>query len=205
MNALVGRARAGDTEPIHQLLEACRPEVLAFVNARLPLHLRPQVAEDLVHNAFTAALARLAEFSFPDPDPLAAFRAWLQCFAEAAYRDWWKYVTALKRDYRRVLAVPGEDSAQGGFLERAATDEETPSRVLRRRERQASLEEALQQHLTPDEQAAVRLRYLERQSLATVAAVLDRSPGAVANLCLRARKKHRQALQDRESSLFGKQ
>jgi RNA polymerase sigma factor (sigma-70 family) len=185
MNGLIDKARAGNQAAIYQLLESCRPGLLASVNARLPLHLRTQVAEDIVQNGISSALNMLSGFSFPEPNPSAAFCGWLRTYVEGAYHDWWKYVTALKRDYRRNLTLSGDNSTEGAFLGGAATDDDTPSRILRRRERLGALEEAIQHHLTHEEQVAVPLRYLERLPVPMVAAILDRSPGAVSNHSVR--------------------
>jgi RNA polymerase sigma-70 factor (ECF subfamily) len=198
---LMEQARAGDRVAVNALLETCRPALIGFVNSRLPPYLRTQVAEEIVQEAYALAWTKLSGFEWRDYD---AFVAWLKVFADNCRADWWKYVTRRKRDYRRVQSnQEGKDPEDAGpsLLERAARDDETPSHVARRHEREDALKAAMQSQLTDQERQALELRYFENLSVSTAAAVLECTPGTVKNLCLSGKKKLREAL-GRSSQFF---
>jgi RNA polymerase sigma factor (sigma-70 family) len=198
---LVTRARAGDSIAVGALLEACRPALVNFLNRRLPPYLRTQVAEEIVQEAYALAWTKLPGFDWRDFD---AFYGWLKKFADNCRADWWKYVRRRKRDYRLVLSnQEGNDPDDSGpsLLERAARDDETPSHVARRNEREDALKAAMRTELNANEQRALLLRYFENLSVSTVAAVMELNPGYVKNLCLTAKQKLRAAL-GRSSQFF---
>jgi RNA polymerase sigma factor (sigma-70 family) len=198
---LIAQARAGDSVAVGALLEECRPALVNFLNRRLPPYLRTQVAEEIVQDAYVLAWRKLPSFDWRDYD---AFFTWLKEFADNCRADWWKYVTRRKRDYRLVLSnQEGNDPNDSGpgFLERAARDDETPSHVARRNEREVALKAAMRTELTDNEQRALMLRYFENLSVSTVAAVMELRPGSVKNLCLSGKQKLRAAL-GRSSQFF---
>jgi RNA polymerase sigma factor (sigma-70 family) len=199
--ALVIQAQAGVSTARYALLEECRPGLVEFVNRQLPVYLRTQVAEEIVQDAYTLVVTRLDQFDWQECDTLGT---WLKTFVAHSLADWRKYVRRKKRDYRRVLANPeanDPDHSGPGFLESAARDDETPSRVARRQEREDALKAAMHSELTDKERHALVLRYFEGLSVSMVAAVLECAPATVKNLCSRAKGKLRQAL-GRSSQFF---
>jgi RNA polymerase sigma factor (sigma-70 family) len=198
---LISRARAGDVAAQNALLAHCRPRLLAFVNRWLPDYLRTQVAEEIVQDAWVVAWPKFQDFKGED---LASFYAWLKQFVANKLRDWRKHTRRLKRDYQRVLDQQGLDEPDDscpGFLERVACHEETPSKEVRRREREEALRKAMRTELTDSERVALVLRYFEGLPVSQVAAVMKRSPGYVKNLCLSGKTKLRAAL-GRSSEFF---
>jgi RNA polymerase sigma factor (sigma-70 family) len=175
-------------QSLNDLLEDCRPNLLRFINSRLPSYLQTQVAEEILHDAYHRALLKLwdpeasRDLEWPTR---GAFCAWLEKFAENSLADWWKFVTAKKRQ-RTDLA--------GGL-------EESPSKVVRRQEREDKLRTAIRNALTPEEQTAIELRYFQMLPVSAVAALMECPPGQVKNLCWRAKDKLRIAL-GRSSQFF---
>lgn len=198
---LIARAQAGDWAAVDTLLDECRPILIDFINRQLPPHLRTQVAEEIVQDALARAWTKLAGFDWRD---FEAFAAWLKEFAQNGLADWHKYVTRQKRNYQRLLGDgDGNNAPDSGpsLLETAARDDETPSRLARRREREDALIAAMRTELTDNERAALVLRYFKDLSVPTVAAVMEISPGYVKNLCLSGKRKLREAL-GRSSQFF---
>jgi len=61
VTALVTRAERGDTAAVSALLDHCRPALVRFAAARLPSHLRSDLAEDMVQAALVVALKQLSQ------------------------------------------------------------------------------------------------------------------------------------------------
>jgi RNA polymerase sigma-70 factor, ECF subfamily len=188
-------ARSGEAAALESLLEHVRPLIVDSLRTLLVAYLRDEVADDLAQDTLLVVAEKIAasEVEWRGREP---FEAWLRLLAEGKHGDWWKHVTALKRDFRRDRHEQPGASGDIGWLEGAARDSETPSRLAVRREREDALHQAMQELLDADEREALRLRYVEKLSVNDTAALLERSPSSVKMLCWRAVAKLRQRLED---------
>jgi RNA polymerase sigma factor (sigma-70 family) len=148
LSPLSGEARSGSLSAFDDLVERCRPRLVAHVNGRLPPYLRPHAGADIVQAALATASAKVND---SHPESQAAFAAWLGAFVRNALRDWLQAVRRHKRDYRRLLdeqrmETPSDPGA--GALEAAAEFDRSPGRPLRHQERDAALHEAMRRLLT---------------------------------------------------------
>jgi RNA polymerase sigma-70 factor (ECF subfamily) len=192
---LFAAACSADAAALEALLDHVRPILLDRLRALLPGYLRDEVAEDLAQDTLLLVAEKITsgEVQWRGRE---AFEAWLRLLAEGKHSDWWKHVTALKRDFRRDRHEQPGVSGDVGWLEGAARDSETPSRLAVRQEREDALHQAMHELLDADEHEALRLRYVEKLSVNDTAAVLERTPGSIKMLCLRALAKLRQRLED---------
>jgi RNA polymerase sigma factor (sigma-70 family) len=190
----------GDPTVLNGLLEDCRPGLLRFINSQLPFHLQTQVAEEILQNACANVWKKLRDRqSAPELhwDDRKAFCAWLREFAANSLADWHRYITAKKRHYQRLLdnqKLNEADDSGPSLLEAAARDEDTPSKVLGRQEREDAFQRAWRTALTNRERTALELRYVEGLRVPVVAALMDLAPGSLKNLCLDAKAKLRAVL-----------
>jgi len=151
-------------------------QVYAFALYELADH---HAAEDVTERVFTRALAalpRFRELARPEDGPQAStFRVWLFRIA--------RNVVANERRARRRRPVTSLDAALGAGLTIAdSTDLET-SAVLRD---EAAAAVRVLERLPDDRRRALVLRFVDEMSTAEIAAVLDRSEGAVRVLIHRA-------------------
>jgi RNA polymerase sigma-70 factor (ECF subfamily) len=126
--------------------------------------------EDVVHDAFVQAHARLADLKDP-----AAFRAWLGSIVVRLVR------TRLRR--RRLLAALGLWSPEPVDLDAiASSDASTESRVL------LAQVYALLQTLPASDRIAWTLRFIEKHRLETVAELMSCSLATAKRRILRAQR-----------------
>lgn len=126
--------------------------------------------EDVVHDAFVKAHARL--FELRDPE---SFRPWLGSIVVRIVR------TRLRR--RRLLGALGLSSPEPMDLDAvAATNADSESRVL------LAQVYALLQTLPPDDRIAWTLRYIDRHHLETVAELCDCSLATAKRRILRVQR-----------------
>lgn len=189
---LFARMRNGDTNARDTLLEPACGSCVARAANRLPPRRRHE-AEDLVQTAFTRAVGEIA--SFHDAT-FTAWCRWLNAFVDNARRDRNKYHRRARRDKRRVVSESPNDGSGPGQLEAAAPDSETPSRVVRRAERDDYLQRLRAERLSPQENEVLRWRFDEALSVEETAKRMNRSVGSVKMLCSRAYEKLREALPD---------
>ena len=120
-DALVARIESGDRAALPLLMDSYRRELTEHLNRRLPPHLRGDVAEDLVQNAFTSLVESLPAFEWRGTD---AFLGWLRTAVDARFNDWCRHVHRLRRTYRRIDA--GADA-----VTHEPADSDTPLRAPR--------------------------------------------------------------------------
>jgi len=126
--------------------------------------------EDVVHDAFVQAHARLADLKDP-----SAFRAWLGCIVVRLVR------TRLRR--RRLLTALGLSSQEPVDLDAiASSDASTESRVL------LAQVYALLQTLPASDRIAWTLRFIEKHRLETVAELMSCSLATAKRRILRAQR-----------------
>lgn len=160
---LVQRAQRGDREAIEDLFRREWSAVYRQVYRAVP---NPAEAQDLTQEVFIRALKGLDRYQ-PTGAP---FRAYLHAIARNLVRE------RQRRQRMRLVALE-----QAGDLAAPLTLEELVLDALA----DADLRRALAA-LPPDYQTVIRLRLLEGRSTAEVAALMNRTPGAVRVLQYRA-------------------
>jgi RNA polymerase sigma-70 factor (ECF subfamily) len=179
-------ARAGSSEALGQILDACRGYLLLVAQRELDPQLRAKGgASDLVQETLLDALRGFGRFHGNSEDEL---RRWLRrlllnnlvSFARR-YRD------ADKRDIRREVDLQAGDSAaeRGGGL---AGTMATPSRQAMAQEQAEAIQRALER-LPDDYRLVILLRYQEERSFEEIGRLMDLSPNAARKLWLRAVKR----------------
>lgn len=180
------------------LLEACRrgdPGAFAQLvglhqglvyNLALRLLGEPEEARDLSQDVFLKVYRTLGSFRGH-----SALRTWIYRIVVNESRNrqrWWR-----RRRRERCLpleALPAADSAQ---LVADESGQHSPFETVRRRERGARVQAALQQ-LSFDHRAVLLLREVEEMSCDEIARALDLPEGTVKSRLSRAREALRQAL-----------
>lgn len=176
-DALVDRAKSGDTDAFRQLVEAYSHAVFR-VAARICGD--AAMAEEVVQETFVKAWRELPRF-----EERARFGTWLYriavntAFGELRRRLPWK----------RLLIDDMGGKALAGVPDTAPSAEQMADAALLRR----ALHHALQT-LTPLERTAFALRHYEGRSIAEIAAALALSENAAKQAIFRAVRKLRAAL-----------
>lgn len=170
---LISKARRGDRSAFDELAERLRGRLLGFIRTRLGHRLRRQFEpEDILQGTFLKAFGSLERFECRGKGSLFG---WLATIAEYEIRG-------LGRS-QKLDALPLDEDPSGSAP--------SPSRIVRREERFDRLESALDS-LGADHRTVIRLARIEGLQIAEVARRMDRSPGAVRHLLLRALQKMRQ-------------
>lgn len=178
---LVERARSGDLQAFAELFEPLRPRLLASIRTRLSPAIRQRVdPEDVLQDTYVRGLHSLSRFDWRGED---SFGRWLEAIASHVALD------VVRHEGRRP-ALRLERDVQG--------DGASPSRGLRRQERQERLMRALRT-LSPDHQTVLELSRMEGQSIREIADRMGRTESAVKNLLLRATRRLRESFGDTES------
>ena len=181
LETLARRAEAGERAAIEELLERFRGPLQTWIRLRLGEHLRAHVElDDVFQETVLRALRSMGGFQWRGE---RAFSNWLARIAENAIRE-------QARGLARDQAAPLSDELPGEIV--------SPSRAQRRGERFERLRAALE-GLDPVSRRVVELSRLEGRSLKDIAALVDRSPNAVALVLMRAQRRLRERLGDTES------
>ena len=192
--ALVARAVAGETFALERLLLTYHDRLARRLGRKLPDALKGRVGvEDVLQMAYVQAFRDIRTFQ---PRGANAFYRWLATVAKRRLLDAVKAHRAAKRGPEGPAAgaaVNGGGSSVVEWAALAAGREPTPSQAAARGEATRAMQVALA-GLKPAYREALRLRYLEGNSVAEVAARMRRTPGAVLMLCNRGLKKLREAL-----------
>jgi RNA polymerase sigma factor (sigma-70 family) len=198
--SLIESALAGDRDALVALLKNHDAAARQEVAMHLPRRWRAELAvDDVLQVTYTDAFLKIAQFSANDEE---SFAAWLKRAALNNLHDAIRRLEAEKRggNARRIFA-PGSTEATQTFLEALlGADSQTPSRVLMRAEAGQALRDALGK-LPEPYRLAVQLYDLEARPIAEVAAGLNRSPGAVHLLRVRAHARLREILTG-DASIF---
>jgi RNA polymerase sigma-70 factor (ECF subfamily) len=176
-------ARAGSAEALGKALETCRNYLLLIAGQQLAPDLNAKGdASDLVQETFLEAQRDFARFQ---GDSEAALLAWLrQILVHNAASFARRYRATGKREIRREVPIPGNDSTTGS-APGVSDPLPTPSSRAMEKEQAQSLQEALAR-LPDDYRQAIVLRYLEGRTFEEIGARLNRSPDAARKLWSRA-------------------
>jgi len=201
INELIQRCRQGEAAARATLLAGYRPYLQVLATAQLGRHLRAKCdPSDLVQQTLLEAHRDFGSFEGEQEGELLA---WLRrILAHNLFNEARRY-TAQQRDTARELSL---DQMQTGLahssmtLARCLADTgSSPSSIAQRRERAVVLANALAD-LPEDYRTVLLLRIFEELPAEEVAQRMERSPGAVRMLQMRALDALRQHLAD-ESSL----
>jgi len=197
--ALIVEARQGMRESLGRLLQTYANYIKLVAAAQVGVRLKVRVSpSDVVQETFLQAHRTFDQFRGRTE---AEFLAWLQrILASQLTHLYEKHVLAEKRDVRREVSL----DEVGAKLERStarlasvlADNAPSPSSRAQQHERAVLLADELAE-LPPDYRQVLLLRNLEGMSFGEVAKQMQRSPGAVRMLWLRAVDKLRQQLTDK--------
>jgi RNA polymerase sigma-70 factor, ECF subfamily len=168
---------AGDEQAWHAWYDEAFAGLYAYVRWRCG-GLR-DVADDLVQETWLTAVKRIRRF---DPER-APFNAWLRGIAANLLRN------QFRKDDRRNGFVPSASIRARGAHESELTLREDAERIARAL---ASLPEHYE--------AVLRAKYLDGESVATIAAAGGETPKAIESLLTRAREAFREAYGPREDA-----
>jgi RNA polymerase sigma-70 factor, ECF subfamily len=175
-------ARAGSSEALGQVLEACRGYLLLIAQQELDTALQAKGgASDLVQQTFLEAQRDFAAFQGTTH---AALLAWMR---QLLINNLANFRRDFHRDKRRVtreITLPGDESSspRGGGL---SAETSTPSVELMRAEQTRALELAMEK-LPEDYRRVIQLRYREERSFEAIAELMQRSQNAARKLWARA-------------------
>lgn len=185
--ALTGKAMGGDVDAFDQLVRLHQRSALRLANR---LVWSPQVAEELVQEAFLSAFTHRSEFR-----------------AGSSFRPW--FTTILSRLCFKAMRSAWRSTGRGETRDTGVRDlgarlepvdpSVGPDEVASRREAGRRLETEIQR-LPPRYRAAFVLRHVEDFSVGDVARALDAPEGTIKTLLFRAREMLRRALSDGEAA-----
>ncbi|MFE3371227.1 sigma-70 family RNA polymerase sigma factor [Streptomyces sp. NPDC059173] len=165
---LLALARSGDREAFATLYNEHHAEVSRYIRGRI---VDAYLAEDLVQETFLRALRRISTFTWQGRE----FVAWLVTIARNLIVDHFKAL-------RTRLERPVGDLVDTDALVDSAED--TGLRKLAAVEAADTVHGALLA-LTPDQHAAIQLRYLNELSISATARAMCRTEGSVKQLTYR--------------------
>jgi RNA polymerase sigma-70 factor (ECF subfamily) len=179
--SLIARAQAGDRAAFADLLARHRKPLLYVIRSRSgPLLRQSADPEDLLQEAALRGFQALGRFRWGGE---GSFFRWLSSIALHVLKD------QVRRDERHPRAALDHDPPGEG---------PSPSQLVRRGERLDRLEEALE-GLSPDHRQVIHLARFEGLRTSEIARRMNRSPGAVRHLLLRALGRLRDLFGDTES------
>jgi RNA polymerase sigma-70 factor (ECF subfamily) len=189
--------RAGSSDAMGKMLEACRGYLLTIAGKELDADLRAKGgASDLVQETFLKAQRHFDAFA---GDTEAELLAWLRRLLLNNLADFTRqYRVAGKRQVSREIALRGGDSSEAGTVEPSA-DTETPSGEAVANEQAAAVAQAMAR-LPEDYRRVLALRYEDGKSFEEIGALMERSGNAIRKLWLRAVERLQQELDNSHES-----
>jgi RNA polymerase sigma-70 factor (ECF subfamily) len=194
---LLEQARLGDAEAIGRVLQLYRNYLTILATTQMNRRLRRRVSpSDLVQDAMLAAYGDFAKFRGGSERELLA---WLrQILINCLHHVIETHMRAKMRDMRREISVEQVsatlDRSACNFAQMLADRGPSPSAPLQQRERAVALADQLAR-LPPKYRDVIVLRNLQGLSFDEVADRMDRKPGTVRMLWLRAIEKFKQIYQ----------
>lgn len=187
------RLQARDATALGEFLELKRAPLLAFIERQLGAALRRRVEpEDVFQETCAEAVRALPGTDLSERDPFG----WLCQIAERRIIDLHRrHFGAQKRDAGREvpLGSPGGDTHSPGLINLLVMSMTTPSQAFSRNAREMQLAEAIAQ-LPAEQQAALRMRYVENLPSKEIAEKLGKSDAAVRVMLTRSLKKLQELL-----------
>jgi len=178
---LIQAARAGSQSAIGQVIDQCRPYLLAIANDALDEDVAAKVgASDVVQDSILSAQRCLSEFEGESREELLA---WLRGILINDLKQTHRHFHAAKRHVDRERPLRDDSLSRDNAL--LVDQGDSPSAVAAEREQEEKLYRALQQ-LSPDERHVVELRNWQRLSFAEIGDQMERSADAARKLWSRA-------------------
>lgn len=197
VESLLHAARDGENQPSGQLFELYRNYLTVLATTQFDRRLRRRVSpSDIVQEAMLAAHRDFDQFNGTSQ---RQFVAWLrQILINCLHRAIETHLKTKKRDVRCEISI----EALGAALDRSAADlagmfadpAPSPGAPVRAQERAVAVANQLSR-LRPHYRDVVIMRNLQGLSFDEIASRLDRNPGAVRMLWLRAMEKLKRTAQ----------
>jgi RNA polymerase sigma-70 factor (ECF subfamily) len=191
VEGLLSRAKQGQTESLGQLLQLYRNYLTILAATQLDRRLRQRMnPSDLVQETMLAAHCGFSKFrGSTEPE----FLAWLrQILINCLHHAVDTHVRAKMRDVRREISVEQAsealDRSVANFAQVLADRGPSPSAPMQQRERAVAFADQLAK-LSPPYRDVIVLRNLQGLSFEEVADRMNRKPGTVRMLWLRAIEK----------------
>jgi RNA polymerase sigma-70 factor, ECF subfamily len=193
VEGLLAHARQGEEQDLGRLLQLYRNYLTIMATAQLDARLRRRMSpSDLVQETMLGAYRDFRKFRGQTEGELVA---WLrQILIHCLHHAYEMHFQAGRRDIRREISLEDVDRSSNrlaGIAQAVAAQGESPSAPARDRERAVAMADQLAK-LRPDYREVIVLRNLQGLSFEEVAQRMDRKPGAVRMLWLRAIEKFRQ-------------
>ncbi len=178
---LIRAARGGCDSAMGQLVDQCRPYLLAIANGELDDDVTAKVcASDIVQNSILSAQRCLADFEGNSREELLA---WLRSILIRDLKQTHRYYRAAKRHVGREQPLrDGSLAAEGNQL---VDDGDSPSAAAAVHEQEQQLYQAMRS-LTDDERLVVELRNWQRLPFTQIGQRMNRSSDAARKLWSRA-------------------
>jgi RNA polymerase sigma-70 factor (ECF subfamily) len=178
---LIEAARGGCDVAMGQLLQDCRPYLLAIANVELEDEIAAKVgASDIVQNSILSAQRCIRDFHGANRDELLA---WLRDILIKDLQQTHRHYRAAKRHVGRETQLREESYA--GRSTRLIDDGDSPSTVASEREQEEQLCRAMDR-LSHDERKVIELRNWQRLPFAEIGRQMDRSAEAARKIWSRA-------------------
>lgn len=173
---LLKRAQAYEEQAIAELYDHYAPRIYSYLYRRVH---DEQLAEDLTSDVFVRVLQALQSEQFWH----TSFQAWLYRIAHNQVIDYYRQQT---RQQEQMYQVPLEDQPEATGVENVIADPSADVDAEQDvRELACGLEAALSR-LTPDQQQVLVLRFGEQMKTQEVAAIMNKTNGAIEALQHRA-------------------
>ena len=201
---LLARARDGDTEGRGTLLQWYANYLSILASTQLDRRLRRRVnPSDVVQETMLAAHRDFADFRGESQPELLG---WLRrILINTLHRNFETHVSARKRDIRREVSIDQAsarmDESASNLASRLEGRVDSPSAPMRAREQSVEFADQLTQ-LKPHYREIIVLRILQGLSFDEIAQRMDRSPGAVRMLWLRALEQFKSSEQFKSGEPF---
>jgi RNA polymerase sigma-70 factor (ECF subfamily) len=186
--------RALCAESLAAFIAAHRPQLMSFIERQLGTALRRKVEpDDIFQETSAEALRALPSTELGDRDPFS----WLCQIAERRIIDLHRrFFGAQKRDAAREVPLGssgGSETEPAGLVNLLVASMTTPSQAFSRDAREMRLLAAMQQ-LPSDQQAALRMRYIENLPSKQIAQNLGKTDAAIRVMLTRSLKKLQELL-----------
>jgi len=181
--------REGNVDSLAEFLDTNRKPLIAFISRRLGDALRSKVEVDDIFQEVSAEAIRSLTPEFPgEREPFS----WLCHLSERKIVDAHRHhFEAKKRDAGKERVLDGGPKkggdGGGGLVNMLVKSMTTPSAAFSRNAREARLHEAIGQ-LSDDQQAAIRMKYIENKPSKEIAEAIGKSDAAVRVMLTRTMK-----------------
>jgi RNA polymerase sigma-70 factor (ECF subfamily) len=188
-----------DDESLERLLREHDPAIRRDIERAIPVRWRALLAaDDVMQQTWLDAFLHIDSVESGEP---AGFAAWLHRIAVNNLNDAIRRLEADKRGgSARPVELAGGSSCRSLVEMIFGQDSHTPSRIARENEAEAALRTALEA-LPHEYRQAVQLHDLEGRPIHEIAALLNRSEGAIHMLRSRAHQQLREMLM-RKNAVF---